>query len=97
MKKFFITLSLSAALAMSFASYAAPFDDHDHHGRDDYYDRGHKDWHHWDEHEDRAWRIYWQQRHHAYIDWARANASQRNAYWGWRHDHPDSVLNINIH
>jgi len=40
--------------------------------------------------------MYWQQRHHSYIDWERANERQRRDYWDWRHRHPDSVLQINI-
>lgn len=93
MKKLFITLSLSAALAMPFYAYAAPQEHHDDRG---YYDKHHKDYHQWNDHEDRAWHMYWEQRHHAYIDWSRASASQRQAYWDWRHNHSDMDLHIDI-
>jgi hypothetical protein len=40
--------------------------------------------------------IYWERRHRAYIDWDRASERQRQAYWDWRHNHSDAVLQINI-
>jgi hypothetical protein len=93
-------LPISAALIFSTNLMAQDRDDHRDEHRDErhhVYDAHHKDYHDFDEHEDRAWRVYWERRHHAYIDWDRASAAQRQAYWDWRHDHSDAVLHIDIH
>jgi hypothetical protein len=61
--------------------------------RDDrhrYYDSDRKDYHEWNEAEERAWHRYWESRHREYVDWARANEEQRREYWRWRHEHPDN-------
>ena len=92
MKKLCITLSLSAALALPFYAVAAP-QDHDDRG---YYDRHHKDYHKWDDHEDRAYHAYWEQHHRPYVEWTAASPSQQQAYWDWRHRHSDAVLKIDV-
>ncbi len=70
---------------------AQPPRDDDH--RDRYYDRDHKDYHEWNEREERAWHRYWEEQRHALpLTWRRANEEQRRAYWRWRHEHPDSEL-----
>ena len=66
--------------------------DHDDHR---YYDKKHKDYHEWNDHEAQAWRIYGQQ-HHRNLEWEKASERQRNDYWNWRHSHSDAILNINI-
>ena len=55
-----------------------------------YFDRDHKDYHEWNEAEERAYR-HWlkEERHREYHDWNHANARERRDYWRWRHDHPD--------
>ena len=97
MKHVLLTLPLGAALLFAPNLLAQ---DHDHDGHDDrhhhLYDRRHKDYHDFDEHEDRAWHVYWQQRHRSYVDWDRASERQRQDYWNWRHEHSDAVLQINI-
>lgn len=100
MKRRLLILPLSAALFVSTNLLAQDHDrDHDEHQDDHHhvYDKHHKDYHDFDEHEERAWRIYWEQRHHAYTDWDRASERDRQAYWDWRHNHSDAVLQINIH
>lgn len=92
MKKILTTLTLTAALLTPLSLVAQ-----DHHDDRGYYDAHHKDYHQWNDHEDRAYHIYWEQHHHAYVDWAAASAAQRQAYWDWRHSHSDAILNINIH
>jgi hypothetical protein len=101
MRKLLLILPMSGALLLS-TSLFAQNRDHDR-GRDDHdnrhhaYDKKHKDYHDFDEHEDRAWRVYWQQHHRDYVDWDRASERQRQDYWNWRHSHSDAVLQINIH
>jgi hypothetical protein len=55
-----------------------------------YYDRDHRDYHEWNEAEQRAYR-HWltEERHRQYHDWDRASARERRDYWRWRHDHRD--------
>ena len=57
--------------------------------RERIYDRDRKDYHNWNESEDRAYRRYWQGRHRAYRDYSRLNAREQSHYWSWRHSHPD--------
>lgn len=57
-----------------------------------YYDRDHRDYHAWNDHEDRAYRIYLGERHREYREFARIDAGQRRDYFRWRHEHPDNVI-----
>jgi hypothetical protein len=61
-----------------------------------YRDRKHNDEHHWNDHEDKAFRIYAEQNHRPYKDFHRLNERDQQAYWDWRHDHSDALLNIEI-
>src|SRR4030081_108160 len=53
------------------------------------YDRDRKDYHDWNQSEDRAYRRYWQGRHRAYRDFSRLNRREQSHYGSWRHSHPD--------
>lgn len=53
------------------------------------YDPVHKDYHNWDDREDKAYRQYLTEQHIKYRDYKHATASRQRAYWKWRHDHPD--------
>jgi hypothetical protein len=57
-----------------------------------YYDADHRDYHHWDRDEDRAYHEYWGERYprEPYRDYAKLNADQQRDYWNWRHGHPDA-------
>ena len=100
MKQTLIGLLLSGALLLPGCLFAQPQhrddDRRDHPDEHRYYDKKHKDYHEWNDHEDRAYRMYWQQHGGHYTDWDRASSRQRNDYWNWRHSHPDSVLKIDI-
>jgi len=61
-----------------------------------YHDKGHNDDHHWDNHEDRAYRVYVKENHRKYRDFNRIPDADREAYWGWRHEHSDAILKINV-
>jgi hypothetical protein len=54
-----------------------------------YYDHQHKDYHNWNEGEDRSYRIYLTEHHRQHVEFDRSNHSQQQAYWNWRHNHPD--------
>jgi hypothetical protein len=53
------------------------------------YDSNHKDYHNWDDREDHAYRGYLVERHQDYRAYDKQNHKQQNAYWNWRHSHPD--------
>jgi hypothetical protein len=53
------------------------------------YDRNHKDYHNWDDHEDRAYRGYLVVHHREYREYNRQNHRDQDNYWKWRHQHPD--------
>ena len=61
-----------------------------------YHDNEHNDDHQWNAHEDQAYKMYAKQNHRKAGDFSKLNDSDQQAYWGWRHDHSDAVLKINI-
>lgn len=63
----------------------------DHHDKR-YRDRAGHDYHVYNDDEDRAYRLYLGERHEDYRDFSKIKAAQRDSYFKWRHEHPDSVL-----
>jgi hypothetical protein len=57
-----------------------------------YYDRDARDWHEWNEAEERAYRRYWEDRREAHRNWERLRREEQRNYWRWRHGHPDTIL-----
>jgi hypothetical protein len=53
------------------------------------YDAQHGDYHHWDDHEDRAYRGYLAEQHRECRDFKTLDHSDQDRYWQWRHAHPD--------
>jgi hypothetical protein len=53
------------------------------------YDKDHKDYHEWNDNENRAWGRYLTENHHKSYEYSRANSKQQSQYWNWRHSHPD--------
>jgi hypothetical protein len=53
------------------------------------YDSRHKDYHNWDDREDRAYRGYLTDQHRNYREYNRQSGRQQRNYWTWRHSHPD--------
>ena len=62
-----------------------------------YRDDKRKEEHHWNDHEDKAYRIWAKENHRKYKDFAKLKESERQQYWDWRHDHSDALLKIDIH
>jgi Ni/Co efflux regulator RcnB len=62
-----------------------------------YHDKDHNDDHHWDTHEDKAYRVYVKENHRKYRDFNKLKVEDQQAYWGWRHEHSDALLKIDIH
>jgi hypothetical protein len=53
------------------------------------YDSHHRDYHNWDDREDRAYRGYLDSQHRQYREYNRQNSRSQRNYWKWRHNHPD--------
>jgi hypothetical protein len=61
-----------------------------------YHDKQHNDDHEWNNQEDQAYRVYVKDNHRKYRDFDKLKDNDRQAYWGWRHDHSDALLKIDI-
>ncbi len=61
-----------------------------------YHDKNHNDDHEWNDHEDRAYRLYVKEHHRKYSPFVRLKENDQQAYWGWRHEHSDALLKIDI-
>lgn len=93
--KYFSSLILMAAMVGPVALGATPLntrpgdDDRDHRAQR-YYDRRHRDYHEWNEHESRAyvrWETGYHRRHREFV---RRRRVEQDRYWSWRHRHPDN-------
>jgi hypothetical protein len=62
-----------------------------------YHDKQHNDDHTWNSNEDQAYKMYAKENHRKATNFAKLNDNDQQAYWGWRHDHSDALLKINIH
>jgi hypothetical protein len=88
-RNFFTGLLLSASIvapAAVFASPAPPPASQEDRG---IYDREHKDYHKWDDHEQSAWGRFLAEKHRKDHDFAKAKRKEQEEYWAWRHSHPD--------
>jgi hypothetical protein len=61
-----------------------------------YRDERNHDEHAWNNHEDRAYRLYLRENHRRYTNFERLREEDRQNYWAWRHNHSDAILKINI-
>jgi len=57
-----------------------------------YYDSGDQTYHDWNANEDKAYRMYLQERHKEYMEFPKTTTTEQTEYWRWRHDHPDKVI-----
>ena len=57
-----------------------------------YYDKSGKDYHTWNNNEDRAYRSYLTEQHQDYREFNKVNRNQQQQYFSWRHQHPDNTL-----
>jgi hypothetical protein len=53
------------------------------------YDRNHKDYHNWNDNENRAWGRFLVENHRNSHEFTRSNKREQSQYWNWRHSHPD--------
>jgi hypothetical protein len=54
-----------------------------------FFDRSHRDYHVWNDGEDRSYRAYLAERHRRYVVFERQRRAQQSSYWRWRHSHED--------
>ena len=54
-----------------------------------YYDRNHRDYHEWNDREDRSYRVYLGEHHRDYREFHNNSRREQSNYWNWRHSHPD--------
>jgi hypothetical protein len=87
----FVFLSAALTAPVAIRTSAATQDDHrDEKKQTRVYDRSHKDYHNWDDNEDRTYRSYLGEQHKDYRGYSTLNRSQQTHYWNWRHSHPDN-------
>jgi hypothetical protein len=93
MHRFLILTVLFAGAAMVAPITMSADDHHDNRGQDKrYYDKSGRDYHTWNDHEDRAYRIYLGEQHQDYREFNRVNAARQRQYFQWRHEHPDNLI-----
>jgi hypothetical protein len=85
--RFVTALFLTAVLAASGSIVAAAIPQASVQVR--VYDSHHRDYHNWDEREDRAYRRYLAKRQEEYHEYSTWHHKEQQNYWNWRHHHPD--------
>ena len=96
MLRFLNAALLGAALTIPVAMAPTALLAQDNKGARSYHDKQHNDDHQWNNHEDQAYRTYAKQNHRKYHNFSTLNENDQQAYWGWRHEHSDALLKINI-
>jgi hypothetical protein len=87
---------LGAGLIAQLAMTPMAFGADDNKSARSYHDKKHNDDHEWNDHEDQAYRAYAKESHRKYRDFSRLKENDQQAYWGWRHEHSDALLKIDI-
>jgi len=77
---------LTAALAAPVTMLAAPAPQD---GQAQVYDTGHRQYHNWDNNENRAWGVYLSETHRIPLEYSRASRSEQEQYWNWRYANPE--------
>ncbi len=95
MLRFLNAALLGAALIIPVAMAPTALRAQDNKARS-YHDKQHNDDHEWNNHEDQAYRMYAKQNHQKYRTFSTLKENDQQAYWGWRHEHSDALLKINI-
>jgi hypothetical protein len=87
--RYIASLFLTAALAGPALIMATPVPE-DASVQVKVYDKNHKDYHNWDDNENRAWTQYQTDNHKKSHEYNKANKKEQSQYWDWRHAHPDT-------
>ena len=96
MPRFLNAVLLGAALMTPIAIVPTALRADDHQTRT-YHDKQHNDDHQWNSHEDQAYTVWTKENHRKHSDFSKLKDNDRQAYWGWRHEHSDALLKIDIH
>jgi hypothetical protein len=86
--RYISSLLLAAALAAPVAILAAPAPNDDG-VQIRFYDSRHKDYHNWDDRENKSWGVYLSDNHKRSHEFSRSSRREQSHYWNWRHSHPD--------
>jgi hypothetical protein len=86
--RYVAALFLTAALAAPVSMMAAPVPQ-DAGVQVRVYDKGHHDYHNWDDHERHEWGVYLTDHHRHEHEYSHAHHKEQSEYWNWRHSHPD--------
>ena len=86
--RYIVSLFLTTALAAPALLMAAPVPQ-EARVQVRVYDRNHKDYHNWDDNENRAWGTFLVENHRDSHEYAHSKKREQNEYWNWRHSHPD--------
>jgi len=84
MKRYAAALLLAVGLTLT-----APLVMADDHNNQRYYDKTHKDYHQWNDNEDRNFSLFLGEKHIKVHTWKQSRPSEQQQYWNWRHEHPD--------
>src|ERR1022692_4076731 len=87
--RYIASLFLTAALAAPVSIMATPRPQ-DASVQVRVYDRDHKDYHNWDDNENRAWGQFTTENKRKPHEFSKANKKEQSQYWNWRHAHPDT-------
>jgi hypothetical protein len=87
--RYITSLFLTAALAAPVAIMASPVPQESH-NQNRVYDKDHKDYHTWDDNENRAWGQYLSDNHKTSHEYSKSNKKEQSDYWNYRHAHPDN-------
>jgi hypothetical protein len=96
MNHFWTKALLGAVLVIPITLVPTTVRAEDHGATLSYHDKKHNDDHEWNSHEDQAYRLYVQQNHRTYGDFAKLKDNDQQKYWAWRHQHSDAQLKIVI-
>jgi hypothetical protein len=86
--RYITSLFLTAALAAPVALMAIPAPQEDH-NQNRVYDKEHKDYHNWNDNENKAWGQYRTENHKDSREYSKASKKEQSQYWNYRHAHPD--------
>jgi len=96
MSRFLNAALLGAAVIASIAMPPTALRAADRNTARTYHDVQHNDDHQWNRNEDQAYKVYVKDNHRKNTSFVKLKDSDQQNYWGWRHEHSDAVLKINI-
>jgi hypothetical protein len=96
MSRFLNSALLGAALITALALPPTALRAEDQKNVRTYHDKQHNDDHQWNSHEDQAYKMYAKENHRKATSFVKLKDNDQQAYWGWRHDHSDALLKIQI-